>query len=760
MVGSVETAIESVPGEIWSQRLQRRVLRLLLQYNEQLFRGEFSYFFVDSALPQIPLLQYYDRYLKLQALSNALLDDIMPRIRRQLSLKTSHARLSEEAPTRGDIDWQRTIERNWDLTPGQPAMQFETRLRQHTMDTPENLLTVAILLAFRRELQEALLDNLEDEEFNVQEKQALTSVGERIERELAASYARVLLYQAEQIDIPRLVLQIAVSMRPGPNPYRDLLGWWERFSQFRVGSVIGERTLTLVSKRRDQNADAWLYELWIALESIHMFYEEGRIQTGDITIATDTLQCVFTWQHQRFRLLYHRQLDSMPDLESDWEHGPSTRPDYIIEREKPLQIPEEGPVVWREPPVVFEANYYLSGIDPDNTYGPLKKLLGDMALLEAHVGALFSSQLPGPQEGRQVTRIVKRSGKQYERDVSREVHLYNLQPAMPVPELQSRLRAIFGLAVQHLPERPAPVCQGAWIDEDSINATRFTLPARTILCPKPHVGPGVFDLVNVDTDCLKNPRLCHVMGQMLVPPFVARVTTKEQLVTRNLALRQHNAPFLQQLEDEKDEVRAEQIRQQIFMGMGRIIEQYVRVFGNTRQTEEKLEKWVFGQYWKKHPRCLAQTTRDTLVSGECIWEQMQDVAMQDWSAPAIQFCRALEFELKRRFYSPHPTKFVPSHIDFTLGTIPYAYANQQTHTVASTNWSVCIARVRQSRGDAAKFEEVVKLMHDKRIGKIRNDIAHGSKIISKSLASDLRHWIIGDRDNPGILCWLAEHIDV
>ena len=245
-----------------------------------------------------------------------------------------------------------------------------------------------------------------------------------------------------------------------------------------------------------------------------------------------------------------------------------------------------------------------------------------------------------------------------------------------------------------------------------------------------------------------------------VPPFVARVTTKEQLVTRNLALRQHNAPFLQQLEDEKDEVRAEQIRQQIFMGMGRIIEQYVRVFGNTRQTEEKLEKWVFGQYWKKHARCLAQTTRDTLVSGECIWEQMQDVSMQDWSAPAIQFCRALEFELKRRFYSPHPTEFVPSHIDFTLGTIPYAYANQQTHTSASTNWSVCVARVRQSQSDTAKFEEVVKLMHDKCISKIRNDIAHGSKIISKSLASDLRHWIIGDRDNPGILCWLAEHIDV
>src|SRR5438105_10778202 len=86
----------------WSLLLQRRVLRLLIQHHEKLFRGQFRLFFVESSLPQMPLLQQYDRYMKLYALSNELLDDILPRIRRQLSLKTSHARLREEAPTRGD----------------------------------------------------------------------------------------------------------------------------------------------------------------------------------------------------------------------------------------------------------------------------------------------------------------------------------------------------------------------------------------------------------------------------------------------------------------------------------------------------------------------------------------------------------------------------------------------------------------------------------------------------------------------------------
>src|SRR5690348_13324860 len=153
--------------EHWSQHLQRRVMRLLLQHDEPLFRRQFRHFFVKSTLPQLPLLRQYDRYMRLRLLTSELLDDILPRIRRQLSLKTSHARLYEETPTRGDIDWQRTIEHSWSQSPGQPPLLFHTRLRQRTLETPENVLTVAILLAYHQELVTIIKENLSDEALDI-----------------------------------------------------------------------------------------------------------------------------------------------------------------------------------------------------------------------------------------------------------------------------------------------------------------------------------------------------------------------------------------------------------------------------------------------------------------------------------------------------------------------------------------------------------------------------------------------------------------
>jgi hypothetical protein len=471
MIETTQESTGNAQRQHRSQHLQRRILRLLLQHDGPLFRRQFRFFFAKSALPQIPLLQQYDRYIKLQTLSNELLEAILPRIRRQLSLKTNHLRLYEDAPTRGDIDWSRTIEHSWNHAPGQPPQQFATRLRQRSMETPENVLTVALLLAYRRELHQAMGELFEDEALGTQEKQVFVSADEQAERELAASYARALLDQARRASLPALVQHVETHLQPGPNPYRDLIAWWHRFTQFHVGRASEERAMALASRRTDEKTDAWLYELWIALEFIHLLQEHGVLQPQDMSIATDLLQFTFTWQKRRFRFLYNRQLDTSTTYEPDWEYGPSSRPDYTIEREIPLEVRHQESLVWREPPIVLDAKYYLEGRDPSNTHGPIKKLLGDMTLLGAQVGALFFPQIAAPEGDYHITRTIRRTGKRYSQEhEAQSVHLYRFDPTMPFADLQQRLRFMLDHVTHHLPERPTPTCQGMWLDPDTVNA--------------------------------------------------------------------------------------------------------------------------------------------------------------------------------------------------------------------------------------------------------------------------------------------------
>ena len=41
-----------------------------------------------------------------------------------------------------------------------------------------------------------------------------------------------------------------------------------------------------------------------------------------------------------------------------------------------------------------------------------------------------------------------------------------------------------------------------------------------------------------------------------------------------------------------------------------------------------------------------------LISGEYVWTQFQRTTIEDWAACAVQYTRALEYELHRRFYDP------------------------------------------------------------------------------------------------------------
>ncbi|HZO74422.1 MAG TPA: hypothetical protein VFB60_19625 [Ktedonobacteraceae bacterium] len=247
------------------------------------------------------------------------------------------------------------------------------------------------------------------------------------------------------------------------------------------------------------------------------------VQPADIKIETDRLQYMFCWQQRHLRFIYNRQLETSTGFQSGWKHGPASQPDYTLERAAPLEIRHQGELIWREPPFVLDAKYYLSGNDPAITHEPVKKLLGDMTLIGAQTGVLFFPQIAEPIGSHPMTRVIRQSGAQYSPagDTGKHIHLYHLEPTMPHELLQQRLSSTLDLALTCLPE---PACRGIWLDPDTINASQSNHTAATILCPKPHIGPNVFDLVNIDTDCLKNPHLCHVIGQPIVPPFIIRAT--------------------------------------------------------------------------------------------------------------------------------------------------------------------------------------------------------------------------------------------
>lgn len=742
----------------WAQHLQRRIMRLLLLHDRSLFRGHFRTFYTGSTLPALPLLQQYDRFIRLVALGDELLDDILPRIRRQLSLQTSQTRLRESAPTRGDIDWRRTTERSWRETPGLPPIEFDTRLRQRSHATPENLLAVAILLNFQRTVRAALDDILGDEALTAEERATLISADERAARELAAAYARSLLEAARQADVATLADTVSARLRPGLSPYKDLVVWWRAFSGLRIGRDGAAQQQTLASQRDDDKRDAWLYELWIALELAHFLDGEHAITPAATAVQPDLLRFTFTWHARDLCFTYNRQRDETgTSADAGWSHAPGARPDYTIERAQPLEVRSHNQLVWREPPVVMDAKYYLAGADPARTHGPIKKLLGDTVLLSARQCMLIFPRLPDPPDDAPMTRIVQqkptRHGGGLPHDL--QVQLWKLAPTMPVAALQERLRALLDQASAALPERVPVACHGVWLDPDTHHAAA-TRSLTGILCPKPHIGADVFDLVDRTRDCLTNPRVCHVIGQPIVPPLVLRVNTADELDQQAQTIRTSRDQALEQAERAGDTERAEDLRQHIFTGVGRTIERYVKLRGNTAAIEATFEQWVFGEYWQRHLRALAPDVRDMLLSGEYVWHEYQQTSMIDWAAPAIQYCRALERELKRRFCDAnYKTTYQTSQAGWTLGTPLHAFRQQAHHPKALHNWRQMCTVALASGTDVAALTELMQRLDAAQISSQRNDLAHG-QAIPQTIAEAIRQLIIGSRSQPGVLVQLCE----
>lgn len=734
--------ISATPSlELITAQMQRRIARLLLRHDRRTFRGRFRELYARSKQPQPEALRAYDAFARVIGLADELFDDILPRIRRQLSFSATRLELDEEPPLRGQIDWRRTTERSIAERPNQPPMRFTTTLRSRSSATPENRMVVAILLRYGQELARLRSSTLfADAPLSAAEQREITQIEERVRRELATPQLQELARDADALDAPDLVDLVSRRLRSGVNPYGDLIQWWERAEQQHL-QTRSQQNIGPVLQTQEQAG--LLYQLWIALELVNMLAERGQL--SEPQIATDNLRFQFQWQGRAFALVYDRS--SKQHLA--WKGAPGERPDYFITRANPQQVTDGITIYWQEPGVILDAKCYL-GQNASRASGAIKRLLADIHLLDARQGALVFPDITG------LSKQVLPDAQRYLGSVPLDsaVHLYALRPLEQENTLHAQLSALLDQVAAWLPERPVIACHGRVPDCDTITPEgRRVSDMQMIFCPKPHISPAHVDLVDPLTDCLKNPRVCHIMthGPVtgLMPPFVERVLTEQDL---HKAINQLRARLRASVDSNDASTEAEQARKALIEAIGRLVDNYTAMHQmDTRPIEERLE-YIFGQYWSDadHPRGLPEDVRNMLISGDYVYYQFSRGGVADWAASAVQYVRAVEHELHRRLYErfgqPSPLRNqynqpLPSK-GFTFGTVKYAYQKRNN----SYNWQVFLNRgVAASGSTASDFENAVGLVVG--LHQLRNEIAH-SETIDQVKAERVREITLGNPRAP------------
>jgi hypothetical protein len=740
------------------------VARLLLRHDRQVFRGHFHEWHERSSLPRLPELQAYDYFTRLLLLSGELLDEIVPRIRRQMSFQATRSNLEEDAPPRGQIDWNSSLARSWDKRPGDPPTRFATRLRSRSFATPENALLAAVIEHCAQELAQTRAGRLfADAPLADEEQRELAHLEDRLRREQAALYAHIGTDtagapQEEEHDIAALVDSVEQRLPPGSNLYRDLLDWWQRFERLCLRGNTGTTPAPVLDS--SEHADL-LYRLWLALELVEFLAAQHLL--GSAAVKTDRLSFNFRWQGRAFRFDYQRAATNA----TPWQGAAGSRPLCCIRRADALQVEHDGRLIWREPGVLLESGLYTAN-DAGTPADLLRQILGS---LQAHDTARGVLMLPVPPP-----ELPQLAPGAYPNTIAPEHDLrcYELRPLEQIDVLHERLHALLDQVAAWLPERPAVACRGMLQDADTVNPG--ALPpshcnhcgALLALCPKPHVSQSRVDLVCPRCDCLHNARLCHIMGTqstaVLLPPFVRRVLTREQLVTNVKQLRER-VQLQYMTDDESNE--AELARTAVVHAIGELTESYLawkQPDSLMAQIEEKLT-WAFGNMWRadQHPRGLPEDVRNMLVSGEYVWNEFQQSEMRDWAACAVQYVRALERELHRRIYARCGKPSVLLYYDepmnphqFTFGTVSRAY-RKRNDAAPDPNWQTMLQYAAMtSQADAATFEALIADIA--RLRKNRNKIAHSERI-DRGIAGTVRNAVLGQPDQAGLLRRFIELLD-
>lgn len=764
-------------------QMQARLVALLLRHDERRFGR-----YVDANIEYVAdeALRPYRDLAVLFVLRDELFDDILPRIVRRLSFESPRHIMIEEPPPRGRVDWERTLDATWAERPGETPLLVHTRQRRRDFATPENLLAVVTLLEYRADTLHLLWG---DREIVGSEplRHPLNEIAERCERELAfpqfAGLRRAAEQEIEAGNVESLEARVAERLIRGANSaYDDLLRWRERLRELRLLQRTAGASDQVLGA--DPNRDNYLFQLWIFYELVELL--QRRRQLISIEPAK---KLVFSWgqPHEQVRyVLTHDQ--AIPKL---WPDAPGVRPDLYIRRAEARELLDDDAMIWREQGYVLDAKYYKPRDTPKAPASPVKRMIADLHLTgERHGALLFAFQRDGDTidvaadddrvveldltapKPRPLYRIAPDTSTAFALRPDVRIGVWRVQPELSPHE--GLLEGIFSALLDRVHavlRSPIPIaCHGMLPDVDTVspNGARPEHCPKCgqgvlAFCPKPHVAPDRIDRVCPRCDCLQSRRLCHIIDDVVlhpvVPPFVKRILSMDELVggvkTLRSWLRDNVGP------DDTSE-RADRARDYTIRTIGELTDTYMQLTRpDTVHTENVLREWVFAEYWsdETHRRGLAGEARHMLISGEFVWNHLVHSTIEDWAACAVQYTRALEYELYRRFYEPCGRRLFRQEGDpmqpkqFTIGTPMFIYRERKK----DANWSIVLERVALPSGaDEATLRQLV--IDVEQLRGDRNRVAH-TEAVDKTIAGRVRDTVLGRPGQPGLLLRLCSTLD-
>jgi hypothetical protein len=776
--------------------MQARLIALLLRHDERGFR---RYYAAHEHAPQQhdDALRPYRDLGVIFFLRDELFEHILPRIVRRLSFESPRTLLIEEPPTRGRIDWERTLDATWAERPGEPPLLLHTRQRRRDFATPENLLTVATLLEYRADVQR-LLWGEQSAVGALALRHPLNEIVERCDRELAfpqfAGLRSTVQRLLETDGVDELEAQVQERLLPGGNSaYQELLAWRRRLRQLRLlqRADAPQPDDTLGA---DPQRDNYLYQLWIFYELADLLHTLGRLDEIDTSAGRMSLR--FSWGEDGMACRYELRHDQgVPEPVVRWQGRPNAkdvpgvRPDFYLRRiePQPQRVKQDGVVYWREPGVVWDAKYYRERESERTPSSPVKRMIADLHLLGEPYGVLLfafmrvaptgtgsaaeeagdsDEVLPAPSG---IQRISTRPGQDQSIAPDVEVAARPLCPAgaADAAALEQTLTDLLRDAHARLRQPRVPRCHGIFLDALSATAhgqlaataglrwrdgTALDVPLdELVLCPKPHIAPWRVDLVSLSRDCCNNAAVCHIKG-MQDARKPQRLTAIEEI-----------AEAIRAGSEADDESVADIATRQVLAITKRYAQLLQPDIGHYKQwVHDELE---VGELFTQ-TSLLTESQRETMALARFLWEQIEHIRASNFAGPTLLFTGVLE-ELTRATIFRQSGKLYGNNgqpLYDTLGTL----GNCKLY--GGTNWGILERvivqeghwREQTSARQPLSFSDWIDMIQ--KIAYIRNDAAHKANVERRAFQRLIQLYFGGSLSGMGVfngllLAW-TQQLDV